>query len=676
MIDTCQHIVDSVAQQDEQVIAALMEQDSILNTISQSMNVLMENGTDYSPVIKVFAIPLIIAVFTIMVPLVFAIVNKIDSKYSAKQFIKLFLTHWSVISFGICVLLSIVAIVVYAILRTYVQEIYWSISLCTLALLLLVFAVATLFRAIQFNNAQKLLLEIFDRSKSGKYSEKKFAEFYSLCTHIVHYAIVSDITLLHDFVNKFTQEHLSLLPLYTEGLYNALIDIAADYKEKEDDLEINSALAYLFASLVDNSPYGVSNQNTYDALFQILGICNRNEHYSLINAFQRRMRYAYYAIRKEAKNDKQERANRLQLFVLTLNGLLYGKGSLECVEDAINKNYDAVIIGDDAIIPPLSNNCLDLYLYLCEVLMDGKEYAYYFYVASDFTSFTNATLLHKYFAGYFAYLISRMHQSKLVSEDIVKSAYMKEYKIEKGFEALIRNTKDESNKKYIEELKQSYYICRNEIIKNEKINIKEVEGKITDQVEHKRIYTTLFQIATGVPTYMEGAADISNPIMELTKVPRAAIVEKRMSQDCNFYEDYDFGSRTIECIMDALADVYNTFERIEETIHADEIKNRWLNLVSKYDYSFLTFNVNIPNRVIPFGKKFSSYFPSHCIIAISIPDLPYLEWNKSCNIVSINDSESESGVSPNVEMNINLNMNIHYKRKTKIYVLKVEVNNN
>ena len=91
-----------------------------------------------------------------------------------------------------------------------------------------------------------------------------------------------------------------------------------------------------------------------------------------------------------------------------------------------------------------------------------------------------------------------------------------------------------------------------------------------------------------------------------------------------------------------------------------------------YDYSFLTFNVNVPNRVIPYGKKFNSYFPPRCIIAISIPDLPYIEWNKSCNIVSIKDSETENNVSPDVDMNINLNMNIHYKRKTKIYVLKVE----
>ena len=662
--------MDSVAQQDDQVIAALMEQDSILNTISQNMNVIMENGTDYSPVIKVFAIPLIIAVFTIMVPLVFAIVNKIDSKYSAKQFIKLFLTHWSVRSFGTCVLLSIVAIVVYAIFRIYVQEMCWSILLCTLAILLLVSAIATLFRAIQFNNAQKLLLEIFDRFKSNY---KKRAEFYSLCTHVIRYSIVSDITLLHDFVNKWVREIVPILPpmMYPVELYNCLIDVAADYKEKEDDLEINDALAYLFASIVDISRNGRTDQKTYNALFHIMGVCIRNNHYTLINAFQRRMRFAYCEIRRN-EDDKREKSNRLQLFMLSLNALLYGKGSMECVEDAINKNYDAVIVGDDIIIPSLSNNCLDLYLYLCEVLMDGRDYAYYFYVASDFTSFTNATLLHKYLAGYFVYLILRMHHSNLVNEDLVKSVYVKEYKIKEGFEALIRNAKEEPYKKYIEELRQSYYICRNEIIKNESINIEEVERKISDQIERKRIYTTLSQIATGVPTYMENAVDISNPIMKLTKVPRAAIVEKRMSQDCNFYEDYDFGSRAIECIMDALADVYNTFERIEETIHSDEIRKRWLGFVSEYDYSFLTFNVNVPNRVIPFGKKFSSYFPPRCIIAISIPDLPYIEWNKSCNIVSIKDSESENNVSPDVDMNINLSMNIHFKRKTKIYVLKVD----
>ena len=671
MIDTCKHIVDSIAQQDVQVNALLREQDSILNTISQDISVIIEKGTDYTPIIKVFAIPLIIAVFTIMVPLVFSVVNRIDTKYSARQFIKLYLCHWTVVVFGTIALLCIFAIIAYAIYRMRMANSLWSAFLCILAILLFGVAIATLYRAIQFNNSQKLLSEIFLKQESKRYSGKKMADFYSLCTHIVHYAIVSDITLLHDFVNKWVAEHLPKLPLFTEELYNALINVAADYKENEDDLEVNAALAFLFASLVDSSPHGLTNQKTYDALFQIIGICNRNKHYTLINAFQRRMRYAYYAINKEAQNNKLERSNRLQLFVLTLNGLLYGKGSMECVEDAIMNNYDTVVIGNEIIIPQLSNNCLDLFLYLREVLMDGKDFAYYFYVASDFTSFSNATLLNRYFSGYFAYLITRMHISKLMPDDLVNSVYIYESKIEDSFDALIRNAIDEPAQKLIKKQKKSYWQCRNILVRKEIINIERLEAEIVKQLELKRIVAKLLGMATSVPIYMEDAEYISHPIMELNNVPRVALMEEAISRSCNFYSKYDFGSRAIECVMDSLADVYNSFVRIEETIHKNDVNKKWLEFVSKYDYSFLTFFVNVPNRVIPHGKKFSSYFPSHSVIAISIPDLPYIEWKGDSHVVSIADVDSNINKSPMVNISVDLHMNIHYKRNTVIHVLNV-----
>lgn len=670
MIDTCQHIVDSMVCHNGQMNALLTEQDSILNTISKDVSILIENGTDYTPEIKVFAIPLIIAISTIMVSLIFSIVNRIDSKYSAKQFVKLYLNHWTIISFGIVVVLCLFAIIVYAILRRSTPPSLWNIILCTLAIALFVSAVFTFWRAIQFNNSQKLLSEVFAKYNSGLCTEKEQQEFYSLCTHLVHYAIISDISLLHEFVNRFSKEHLLKLHDFTEGLYNALIDIAADYKEKEDDLEVNATLAYLFASLVDTSSAGNTKQDTYNALYHILCICNRNKHYSLINELQRKMRYVYYDIRSNAQTNRIERYNRLQLFVLSLNALLYGKKSKECVDDAIRNNYDAIIIGDGTIIPQTANQCLDLYLYLREVLMDGKDFSYFFYVASDFTSFTNATLLNRYLSGYFAYLISKLHQCKLTSEDILNSVYIKEENINYSFDALIKNAPDENSKTYIKGLRDSYEVCRNEFIRSEEINIGLCEGEITKQIKDKQ-FSSFKGLVSDIPLYMEDAETVLHPIMELKAIKRVVLLERNISSDIHFFEHYDFGSRTIECVMDALAEVYNSYQRIEETIHRADVNKRWCEFVKRYDYNFLSFKVDVPNKVLPFGEKFSTYFPPRCIIVISIPDLPYLEWKGNCNILSIEDVKINKNESPKVNMQVDLHMNIRYKKNTQIHVLKV-----
>ena len=90
----------------------------MLQEIRDSLEYIALNGTDYAPEIKVYAIPLVIAVLTIMLPLLFSIVVRIDEKYSTREFGKLFLTTIPLWVFYISTGMCMILILLYAVYRT------------------------------------------------------------------------------------------------------------------------------------------------------------------------------------------------------------------------------------------------------------------------------------------------------------------------------------------------------------------------------------------------------------------------------------------------------------------------------------------------------------------------------------------------------------------------------
>ena len=641
--------------------------------IEQTLEEIRSDGTDYDADIRVFAIPLIIAVVALMIPFIFSIITRIDSKYVARNFSALLTHQWQFITFFVIAGLCIATICLYAIFRKYTLALGWRIVLVALSIFLLLGAIAVLLHALKLNNPQKLLEYIFYKYNNGLANNKGQKTFYSLCTQLTHYAIVNDITLLHNLVNIYAEKHIQTIACYNIDTYNSIIDIAADYKEKEDDREVNSALSFSFASFVDCTSDGNTEQDTYNALLHVMYLCIRNKHYTLINDFQRRMRYAYYTISQNAQNNKNERLNRLRLFVIILNSLLYGNQCIKCVDDAISNNFDAVIIGDATILPIMSNYCIDLYLYLKEVLLWGKEYEYYCFVASDFTSKTNITLLNKYFAGYFGYLIKKMHQYPLCEEDLNYSIHLRNDSIKFDFEALVKNAPDGETMTYIQEQQKSFTRCRAKVILARPINKELSEIVFSERIEHKNLPLTFKGISTFDSIYMQNADGLHHPILKSGSIDRRFLQDESLTNNEGLVPIYDVGSPAIKCIMDDLADIYNSFEQIEEIVHKDNLHNRIMEFVCHYDYSFLTLGVNVSNQVKPFGEKFSNYFSSPCVIIISIPDLPYIEYTESqCTLDSINRIKTGTNEIPQVSFEVDFHINIHYKRNTIIHVLKID----
>lgn len=649
-----------------------------LSSINQQLDILIKDGTDFAATIEIFSIPLIISSLTLMIPFIFSIITRIDDKYEADKFSKLFTSYWAFYAFFTAEIVAIILIGAYALCRNTTNDFGWSVVLFIVSVCVVVFSIFLLFRALHLNNPLNMLDVIFTEYDNGFCSHSKSQAFYSLCLRMVHYGIVSDIAILRAFIDKFVNLHISKSNEYSEDFYHLMCDIVADYKSDADNIEINFALAYLYSTLLDYSPTGCTKQDTYNYLMYVMYLCIQNKHFSFINDFQRYMRFVYYIIednRGNTINDSRERASRLRLFSVVLNALLYGKDCNECVDDAIRKNFDAVIIGDITIIPVTSNECLDLYMWVMAVVSYDNNFKYYMWVFSDMTSETNATNLHNYLSRYFAYLIKTQHRNDLFPEEIRNSAYLRDDIIQHGFEGLIHNAPDKDTEVYIRNLEKRFIECQQTIFTEEQIDKDYCELAIARIIAKKRLDITLQGLATFESIYMQSSEKSYNLKLEKT-IERKALLSKCIGDESRLISYFDFGSRIIDAINDSLADIYNGFEKTNESVRdKQQLMQRIHQFTSKYDYMFLTTSGVCVGEVTKdtylASGKFSQFFPPRCVIVIAKPDLPYIEWiDKKVSIISVNKAESES-MTPEVNVKIDLHMKIHYKSTTKIHVIEM-----
>lgn len=645
--------------------------------------------SDFAPEIQHYALPFMIAMLSFIIPLLFTIVLHIDKKYSAKEFVRFFLRRTS--SVLLCILV-VVCFCLLGFLISYYNK-FLSISFCISVTLLFCSIIWSFFDALTFNNPQKLL-DIILKQFKGLTSDKKKEQFYSLSTHLFIYAIKKDINFLYDIEKDFVEKHLivwrkkhndlSNQSIYDEKLLNLLIRIAREYKGCLDDGEISSLLAHLYFSLVDREAKIDIGQDTYNALFHALYICINNNHKSLINDFQRLMRYAYNVLKNQNRDIE---ACRLRLFMLVLNATLYGKEDLACVNDAILHNFDTVIIGDNVILPITTVEAIDLYFWITSVLWDGKEYSYYVFVTSNFASNANITVLHKYIDSYFAYLALKLYREGCEKYPTEWCAYNLDIRqIQEGFKRLEVCRKDVIgvNNRYIvpEDLFSKLRENTNQYILEHISGLDiDVENYLCTLKNNVAILGFAAKLKNVVRfDYYDVIEEGINQIVvaqniEL-EIPRSCLIPAFSNACSNGISNVSY--KVFEHLVDYLADIYNSFEKVEEEISADRLHLRWLDFMCEDDYCFLSLGVNKSHLTIqPIMGKFSSYFPSQCVIVIRYVDLPIIKWNiNHMNITSVKDIAFEKKEDHTIQLpksiiTLDLQISINYKKSTKIHLLKI-----
>lgn len=650
--------------------------------------------TDYVPEVQHYALPLMITVISFIIPLLFTIVLHIDTKYSAKEFVRLFLTSCSSVCLYACILICFAVWFAFAMNQ---HCMLLAIALCISVTLLFCSAIWSFATALKFNNPQKLLDSILKKYKNryvGLCANQQLKQFYSLNTHLFNYAIKKDINFLYTIQKEFIEKHLIVWnekyrstsydkSTYEQYLYDLIVHVAIEYKENLDDVEISKILAILYFSLLDINRNVSTGQETYDALFQTLYLCINNNHESLINEFQRLMRYAYRELKNENKTDE---ACRLRIFMLVLNATLYGKGKLNCVNTAIQHNFDSEMFDINKVILPLTTaEALDVYFWITTVLWADKQYSYYTFVTSDFTSSNNITTLHQYLDSYFAYLALTHYRSGAENAAVKWCVNLDINSIRRGFKRLEyvkENVKNVINKSSFPD---------NLFASLETNTYQHIIDRFSSEATHPASYLQIVKqdITTkDIPSTLKNIAtfedrDIRNVMTGLISVPNLALIIPR-SQLIPAYINYSntrIGSRIIEHFTNVLADVYKSFERIEEQISVDQLSSRWLDYMCKDDYCFLSVGVAPRLTIHPVMGEFSSYFPSRCIIVIRRVDLPIIKWDSNqTNITSLEDLTTEGTNDnstiqlPQCILKLDLHASISYNKSATIHVLKISNN--
>lgn len=725
MIDTCQHIVDASTYSNTQIDSLLIEQGAQLDTISHHLGTLISHGTDYAPEVKVYALSMIIAVMAFMIPMLFTMVIRIDEKYATREFRKIFLHSCPLIIFYVLAPLSILVYFAYALLRMVNNEVELGlrILLCILATSLLIDAFWGLKKALDFCNEKSLLhyikkrflvkhnyandieylisLSTSQNTDGHEDNKSRFApddsdlqRFYSIMTHLICYAFEKNVAFLYDIRNVLIEhfrdwkqyflasqiKKTATIPYYND-VYELLCYISSAYKKNKDDSEINAIFANIFISLFDVTGNGKTDKNSYNALFQALVSCINNEHDLLINNFQRGLRTIY--VNKKERGSKED-AHELLVFAIILNATLYEKERMECVDDAIDKNFDAVIIGDSVILPPTTHECLRLYIYLMN--QRDENWHSYVYTLSNFTSATNYTQLHKALTEYFAYLaISQYRENEenygieyvdyYASKDIKNSLDSLKEKIRSAFLRNHRNRLPIVPEDLITSILDKTLKAKAEYIKNTPIDPQICRHIVVQSVEQKRLLDHFKNVVAyeDNPLSDEMNDFIDMPHWESYEINRACVLAK----DNIMLEDFDFGSRLIEHFIDSIANVYNTFEREEEFVSHSRLLYRVTQYFKQYDCSFITVGTPVP----PFSSycgshSFTQLFPLHSIIVIQNKDLPRLEWRPdNISILSINEcenNENENNVDdmPKVKLAVSVGARIVYNKNTKIHILR------
>ncbi len=681
------------------------------------MEYIVLNGTDYAPEVRIYAIPLVIAVLTIMFPLLFSIVVRLDEKYSTREFGKLFLTTKSLWVFYISTALCLLFILLYAIFRNanHIVELMLRVLLCICVTVSLLGVFSSLIKALEFSNPNKLLDYITDKYdqqvsaqrydsllQNAKEEEQKktifdhFGEqYYSLFKHLTCYAITKQPALLYDirtyFVSYLSQwksyfiaTHLDSHEIpYPMGLYDALDYIVSAYKKSADDAEINTILANSLANLFDETGQSASPQEMYNLLFYIGINAASNGHDGLINEFQRWLRYIYL----QKYNSHTADQNTLRNFAIILNAALYCRDNKECADNAITNNFDAVIIGDQVILPLTARDCIWRYLKMINHF--DSTWHSYINIMLGHNNNGEVTILHKYLTHFFAYLLVRQYHSgeeqKGITDCIFVIDNLKENisQLQKGVEDVMKESPKTTliisptiffrsilNHTYEETFDEILSLplqndsCRQIFLQT--VDIQRVVSRYRDVIAPNDIYVdkdTFYEI----------------PLWESGVVERATLLTK----DNYRLRENSFESQITEHFSNAIAEVYSRFNREVEVVEFKNLKQRMFYFICKYDYRFLTIGLGdnnifgLKSRMI--GLGFTKYFPNKCLIAIPIIALPYIEWNTdNISIDSLSEINTPKGtyvdkqwIFPQVMIKVNLHTRIYYNPKHTIHVLKI-----
>lgn len=721
MIDTCQHIIQTNAYTNAHIDSLLFEQGAKMDTLSRQFETLLSNGTDYASEVKVFALPIIIAVVGFMIPLLFSVAVRIDEKYAAREFKNMFLRCYPLLVFYVLAPLNIITYFAYAHLRLINEsvELGLRVTLCTLATFLLIDAFLGLKKALDFCNEKSLLLYVkkrflskydftsdYKRLLSSISNDKQELEndksiyaqensdlqrFYSLLTHLICYAFEKNIAFLYDIRNVLI-EHLKtwkqgFLALNTKGttdilyytdVYELICYISSAYKKHKSDPEINAIFANIFISLLDTTGKGQTNQNTYNALYQALVSCVNNEHDSLINDFQKGLRTIYLF---KKKNGSKEDTNALLIFAIILNATLYSKKRIECVDNAIDNNFDAVIIGDAVILPLTARECLQLYLYMMN--LPHEKLRSYVYTLSNFTSSSNYSQLHQALTEYFAYLTIRQYRENEENYSLDNVEFYSYEEIKEKLDWINRSmdnimafspkTRLKISHQYlISCMWDNTYKAKVEYILNAPIELHICKQIITQSINQKDLFNFFKNVVTFEDSPLDNEKDECKKISHWgsCQINRACILAK----DNIMLEDFDFGSRIIEHFAESIANIYNLFEREEEFVCRSQLFYRVTQYFKQYDCSFITIGMRAPRFGSYIGShSFTKLFPLQSIIVIQHKDMPRIEWNPdNLSILSIKDCEMRENEMPKIELEIDLGARIMFNKNTKIRVLRVK----
>ena len=689
----------------------------ILKEIKNNLEYMVLNGTDYAPEVRIYAIPLVIAVLTIMFPLLFAIVVRLDEKYSTREFGKLFLTTKPLWVFYISTGLCLLFVLLYAILRTssHAAELSLRVLLCISATMSLLGVFSCLIKALEFSNPNRLLDYIVDKYnqqinaqryenllQNAKDEDQRktifdhFGEqYYSLFKHLTCYAITKQPALLYD-IRQYFVSYLSLwksyfidTPLesheipYPMGLYTTLEYIVSAYKKNADDAEINTILANSLSNLFDETGQLASPQETYNLLFHIGITAASNGHEGLINEFQRWLRYIYL---QKINNNTADR-NSLRNFAIILNATLYCTNHKECADNAIANNFDAVIIGDQVILPLTARDCIWRYLKMINHF--DRTWHSYINIMLGHDNNGDVTILHKYLTQYFAYLLVRQYHLGEEQHGVIDCIFVIENinehicNLQKEVEEVMKNPLKTAlsispTDFFRGILNHTYEETFDEILSLPLQN-ESCRQIFLQTVDVQRVVSRFKDVISSNDVYVNRDTFYEVPLWESGVIERATLLTK----DNYRLRENSFESRITEHFSNAIAEVYSRFKREEEVVELKDLKQRMLYFICKYDYKFLTLGLGdnnifgLKSRMV--GLGFSKYFPYKSLIVIPFTSLPYVECNTDeISIDSLTEINTPKGsyvdknwIYPQVEIKVNLHTKVFYNPMHTIHVLKI-----
>lgn len=674
------HVVDSVM---------LSSSDSMIDSMNHCVYGLQrvveqiaQSGSGLPESLKAFVIPVVIMIVSIMVPLLFNIITRIGNKYQVDGFIRLFFDKYMVKIFGVLCLLCVVLVnIAFVIQSEHTIPIFYQYLCCILAILLIFSSGCVMCLATKFDSSRKLF-EIIKK-------QEKVSQF-ELYTDLAIYAEKNqEVKLFEDIMNYYIEDARKKRQssnTYTDEDYKKLYDIFA-LNSLEKNEAIDERLALIIYGLLDFESDHMLDDTMRTSIYQYILASLNNQRYVTIQSALRYFRAYYNHMSQRYQQDSQQTKYRdecqqIEVLYFAVLAVTITKGGIECIEDAINHNFDAGLLAN-RILPVTFGEILSKFISINKNLGLYKKYAPYLspaWISGDVTAISRALDV------LFAYLLVRLkninYDSICKYEGITYLDAQTDLfrRLEYGLGELKHQYLHLSELNIVED---TYFQTMAEDIINanaEYFISQQKSTKYFDNFLNKNFpHNWLLERAIGVCT--NSTFRHENHIM----VPKWNDKEELSAfiSDELYYHNHkvDVYSRLYERIINTTAEVYTKFKQEKYSIHKNKMQEELAKILGNDEYTLLyigwcpkspIMRYNIQKCYFDFCKK----FPMETILAIKKSETPVIEIGEKPIKIILGDvhfpTEDNDKSYPTIDIELQPNIKIKYSNKSILKVIQIK----